>query len=209
MKIIKKASSFSSDQLAELGLTGIPSDWPVEIYDEHDLSDGFEEISDQDLDHLKSDNQANYDEWYLAKTAVHKFVVNLIELTDEQNNQLTIDNKARDFSSKLTAVLKVFNQEQGMNLAQSLWAHHRIRALEIVVTQDLANSMSVFTPLVGQTIVIDALNLVISGDVETAYFVFAAATPDDGTQAYHALTSEFMGFMRNQIGIYLGWEEPT
>ena len=134
------------------------------------------------------------------------YIVNQIELNESQHTQLLRDNAARDFSSKLTAVLKVFNQGQGMNLAQSLWAHHRIRALEIVVTQDLANAVSVFSPLVGQTIVIDAMNLVISGDIETAYFVFTAATPDDGTQAYHALTSEFLGFMRNQIGIYLGWE---
>jgi hypothetical protein len=80
--------------------------------------------------------------------------------------------------------------------------------LEIVVTSELATAMAVFTPLVGKTVTIDLLNLVVSGDLETAFFTIAAATPDDMSEDYHALSSTTLGFMRNQIGVFLGWESP-
>jgi hypothetical protein len=127
-------------------------------------------------------------------------------LTGSAITQLSADNAARKFAGDLTAAFKVLNQTSGITLAQSLWAHHRLRAVQISVTQGLVDSIAYFAPLLGQTITIDALNLVITGDIETAYFVFAVMEPDDMTEDFHILDSTALGFMRGEIGKYLGWE---
>lgn len=62
--IIKKASSFTVEEQAIKGITGIPQDWPVEQYVYVDtIPEGFELISDTDLASLKINNQAAYDAW--------------------------------------------------------------------------------------------------------------------------------------------------
>jgi hypothetical protein len=62
--IIKKVSSFTLEEQAEKGITGIPQDWPVEQYVYLDsIPEGFELISDIDLESLKLNNQALYDAW--------------------------------------------------------------------------------------------------------------------------------------------------
>ena len=68
--IIKKASILSDDERAILGLTGIPSDWPIEQYVYIDsVPEGFEQISEDNLIALKSENQSAYDYWSLGKQA--------------------------------------------------------------------------------------------------------------------------------------------
>jgi hypothetical protein len=67
-QIIKKASAYTSDELAAMGRTGIPNDWPLESYPYNGtdlIPSGFIEISDQDLIALKTNNQSAYDA-YLA-----------------------------------------------------------------------------------------------------------------------------------------------
>jgi hypothetical protein len=62
--IIKKASSFSDVEKESLGITGIPADWPVESFPYADtVPEGFEQISEENLLILKSNNQASYDAW--------------------------------------------------------------------------------------------------------------------------------------------------
>jgi hypothetical protein len=62
--IIKKASSLTSEELTALGITGIPQDWPIESYLYNNVvPNGFEQISDTDLEQLKANNQAAYDAW--------------------------------------------------------------------------------------------------------------------------------------------------
>ena len=64
---IKRASALTAEDLAAKGLTGIPADWPVEIYPYEDpLLDGFERITDEDLALLGANNQASYDAWLQA-----------------------------------------------------------------------------------------------------------------------------------------------
>jgi hypothetical protein len=127
-------------------------------------------------------------------------------LTGAAIMQLASDDKARAIAHDLTAAFKVLNQSNSISLAQSLWAHHRLRSVVIVVNQDLVDAIAHFAPLLGQTITIDALNLVITGDIETAYFVFATMTPDDMTEDFHVLDTTALGFMRSSLGKYLGWE---
>jgi hypothetical protein len=65
--IIKKASSFTSEEQIARGIAGIPQDWPVEKYDYVDtIPDLFELINDVDLATLKENNQAAYDAWLQA-----------------------------------------------------------------------------------------------------------------------------------------------
>lgn len=63
--IIKQASQYTADEKAQLGITGIPDAWPVEMYQYWGgaIPVGFHEISDDDLAILKANNQAAYDSW--------------------------------------------------------------------------------------------------------------------------------------------------
>lgn len=65
--IIKKASSFSTEEKAQMGITGIPANWPIESYLYVDtIPSGFELITSEDLQTLKENNQAAYDAWVQA-----------------------------------------------------------------------------------------------------------------------------------------------
>jgi len=190
----------------------VPSEWPwiQEIITNEEivgkLEAGYQVLSDEAFAAYLDARQEAYDVWLAANPNENDFIINRMILTPEQLTQLSADEAQRKFASTLMSVLKVLNKGSNISLTQSLWAHHRLRALEIVVTSELATAMAVFTPLVGVTVTIDLLNLVISGDLETAYFTIAAATPDDMTEDYHALSPELLGFMKHQIGVYMGWE---
>jgi len=65
--IIKKASELSPEEQAALGITGIPADWPIEVYPYNEvIPDKFIKISDTDMELLKANNQAAYDAWLQA-----------------------------------------------------------------------------------------------------------------------------------------------
>ena len=65
--IVKKASALSAEEQALRGITGIPQDWPIELYPyTHDIPDLFEQMSDFDLELLKANHQAEYDAWYYS-----------------------------------------------------------------------------------------------------------------------------------------------
>jgi len=71
--VIKRASALSADDLAAKGLTGIPQDWPIELALYVDsVPDGFEQISDSDLNLLKANNQAAYDAWLKALQPIYQ-----------------------------------------------------------------------------------------------------------------------------------------
>lgn len=63
--IVKQASALNSDELAALGITGIPPAWPIESYpyDGVDCPEGFTVMSDTDMQTIKDNNQAAYDAW--------------------------------------------------------------------------------------------------------------------------------------------------
>jgi len=190
----------------------VPSEWPwiqENITSEEivgKLADGYQVLSDEAFAAYIDARQESYDEWLEANPNETDFIINQMILTPEQLTQLATDEAHRKFASNLMAVLKVLNQGSGISLAQSLWVHHRLRSLQIVVTSEMATAMPVYAPLVGVTLTIDLLNCVISGDLETSFFALAGAVPDDMSEDYHALSAELIGFIKTQIGIYLGWE---
>ena len=67
-----------------------------------------------------------------------------------------------------------------------MWIHHRMRAMDINVG--------------GLAMTIDLMNLVITGDLETAYIVLGLITPDDMTQPYHWFSADRIAALRARIG---------
>lgn len=67
--LVKQASSYTSDELSLMGVSGIPSDWPLESCEDmgQDIPDGFTQMSDSDMISLKVTNQTAYNAWLESK----------------------------------------------------------------------------------------------------------------------------------------------
>lgn len=72
----------------------------------------------------------------------------------------------------------------------SLHVHHRMRAITIEVS--------------GLTFTIDLLNLVISGDLETAFAVLSYMEPDDMSMPFHWFTQERIDSLKAKIAERVG-----
>ena len=79
----------------------------------------------------------------------------------------------------------------GINGAQALWLHHRMRALEI-------NFMGI--PMTQ-----DILNMAVSGDIETACLSLLYSTLDDGSMPYHWYNEATRNWLVSEMKSYLGW----
>lgn len=104
-----------------------------------------------------------------------EYLIRFLLRTVDESNVI-----AKDIIQKFKAEnLSYFVANQIPNevaIFNSLWLHHRLRAVEINVG--------------GIPFVIDVLNLVVSGDLETALVVLQYMTPDDMTAPYHFLSQE-------------------
>lgn len=109
------------------------------------------------------------------------------------------------FADQLIEKMKKLNIDNGLGIAQSLWVHQRLRKVTITVGEAHALAFPPLLPVVGMTFDIDLLNLVITGDIETAYSVLLCAEPDPMTDPYHALSAEMIGWIMQEIAVYLGW----
>lgn len=87
--------------------------------------------------------------------------------------------------------LKARNIAEGINIFQALWVHHRLRALEV--------------SFMGLDVTIDLMNLVISGDLESACISLMNCQPDDMSQSHHWLNSDRIGWLVSEIKAVLGW----
>jgi len=130
-----------------------------------------------------------------------------VSLSDHIQSSMTdhLISERRMWAEDLIERMKKMNIEYGLGIAQSLWVHERLRKLTITVGEAHAAAFPPLEPVVGMTFNIDLLNLVITGDVETAFAVLLCAEPDDMTQPYHALSQEMIGWIMNEISSYLGW----
>lgn len=76
---------------------------------------------------------------------------------------------------------------------QAAWVHHRMRKVDYTLAED-------------STVVhIDLMNLIVSGDIELAYFVMGQMAPDDMSKPYHWWTQARIDWVMNEIATYLGW----
>lgn len=80
----------------------------------------------------------------------------------------------------------ILNQvPNNLAILMSLHVHHRLRAVEVNIG--------------GIPFTIDVMNLVVSGDLETAYVVLSYMTPDDMTMPYHFLSQERIDILKGLI----------
>lgn len=101
------------------------------------------------------------------------------------------DESNRRFAQQLIARFKLSNIDNSIGAPQALWVHTRLRAVSITY--------------LGVNYTIDLLNLVITGDLETAYLVLSLMAPDDMSETYHWLSSTMLGAIRSEIGSFLGY----
>lgn len=97
----------------------------------------------------------------------------------------------KQYSEDLIERLKEKNINEGINIAQALWMHHRMRA----------NSIS----FSGIPFTIDIMNLVISGDIEVACVTLMNTTADDMSQPFHWLSQDRINWLILDMKAYLGW----
>lgn len=100
--------------------------------------------------------------------------------------------KASDFSKLIVSNLQATCDYYDFSAEQRAWLQARMRAVTITMSN-------------GDTIVMDMLNLVISGEAKAAYFAAQQITPDDMTKPYHCFTQELVDGM---IGMLYGYLNP-
>lgn len=144
---------------------------------------GLSSLGDSLLIEGASMNEAGLD----AVIAAHvpNYVAIVIRNTVQEN---------KVFADNLIQRLKEKNVLEGLNsLDQSAWVHHRMRKIDYTLSD---------TTTVVQ---LDLMNLVVSGDIETAEQALGQMVPDDMTETYHWLTQVRIDWIRNEIRAYLGW----
>jgi len=100
-------------------------------------------------------------------------------------------NSGIEWAKSLMAEFKQKNIDEGINAAQALWLHHRIRAWECTFS--------------GVNYTVDIVNMAASGDITTSCLALIYGTPDDMTQPYHWLSAERLAWLVAQMKAYLGW----
>lgn len=130
-----------------------------------------------------------------------------IGVSDEQILQTLVQNHAgfgvnlrktvqanKEFADDMMQRLKEKNVSEGLSsIDQSAWIHHRMRKVDYT----LSDAVTV--------VQIDVMNLVVSGDIETAEHTLGQMSPDDMSEPYHWLTQDRIDWIRNEIRAYLGW----
>lgn len=77
------------------------------------------------------------------------------------------------------------NVSNDLAILMSTHVHHRLRAVDVTIN--------------GNQFTIDLMNLVISGDLETAYMVLGYMQPDSMTEPFHFLSQEKIDALRAMI----------
>lgn len=104
----------------------------------------------------------------------------------------TTIKQRKEWADNMLERFKVRNIEIGINGMQALWLHHRMRSLDINFQ--------------GIPMTVDILNMVVSGDVETALLAIMYSTPDDGSQPSHFYDQSAKDWLINEMKEYLGWK---
>lgn len=112
--------------------------------------------------------------------------VSVIVQNTVQENKTFADDCMQRFKQK--------NIIEGLStMDQAAWVHHRMRVVDYTLAED------------SSVVKIDLMNLIVSGDIELAYFVMGQMVPDDMTKPYHWWTQARIDWVRNEIATYLGW----
>lgn len=99
--------------------------------------------------------------------------------------------RRRVYCEDLIERLKKKNIIDRINPLQAVWMHHKMRALPV--------------SYMGLDMVIDIMNLVISGDVEVAVISLLHSTPDDMSEPYHWFSQDRIDWIVADMKSFLGW----
>lgn len=114
----------------------------------------------------------------------------------EKIGQLSDDNAAREFSKMLLADFKVRNKldlSPSVNIYQSLSAHSLLRLVTFTLN----------TPYGSKTYSVDLVNLIIGGDLETAYVALKKMTPQSLVNG-DLFDQDSIDFLTSRISAHLG-----
>ena len=112
------------------------------------------------------------------------------------NQSYKSDNLAlREFCELYMLAFKQKNLSEGINVAQALWVHHRVRAWPVTLPPEMG----------GLSYTVDVLNMIVSGDVEVATLSLMHGTPDDMSEPYHWLSAERISWLVEGLTEFLGW----
>lgn len=105
-------------------------------------------------------------------------------------SRIIADEIIEDFKLRNLKYFIENNISNDLAIMMSLHVHHRLRAVDVTVG--------------GVPFTIDLLNLVISGDLETAYVVLKYMAPDSMELPYHFWSQEVIDLLRNSIADRIG-----
>lgn len=97
----------------------------------------------------------------------------------------------REYAEDLIERFKFKNVSEGINAAQAMHMHHKMRALPVT--------------FMGIPMVLDLLNLVVSGDVEVACLALMYSQPDDMSMPFHWLNRDRIDWLTADMKQFLGW----
>ena len=96
-----------------------------------------------------------------------------------------------EFARTLFMEFKQKNKDDGINIYQAMWMHHRMRSLAVNMG--------------GFETVQDIINMGASGDIETACVCLQYCQADDMTQSYHWLSQDRLNYLIERMKNHLGW----
>lgn len=112
------------------------------------------------------------------------------------NTGYKADNEARrDFGINLMLAFKQKNISEGIQWYQAIHMHSRFRAWDVQLPPALGGGIET----------VDLLNMILSGDIETACLSAQFGQPDSMTSPVHWISPERLAWTIDQMKAYLGW----
>ena len=113
-------------------------------------------------------------------------------LSDKQT--ISDFTSSKEFGSLLILSFKRKNVSEGINIFQAIHLHERLRNWQVVLPE--AN---------GGTKYVDLMNMILSGDIETACVCLQYGVADQMDKHWHWVTQERIDWVVNQMKAWLGW----
>lgn len=112
------------------------------------------------------------------------------------NSGYRADNEARrKFGQDLMLAFKQKNISEGIQWYQAIHMHARFRAWDVTMPAQLGGAVET----------VDLLNMILSGDIETACLSAIYGQPDDMTSPLHWVSQDRMNWTIDQMKAFLGW----
>lgn len=108
----------------------------------------------------------------------------------------------REFGAKLMTAFKQKNLSEGIQWYQGIHLHNRVRKWQVIMPPALLTAMGGI-PDPGEYV--DLVNVIVSGDIETASLCLTYGVADDMTSPFHWCTQDRIDWLNNQMKAWLGW----